>query len=175
MIIDLAGALPSVCFPPYGDVRVWRASCRMFTKYFNPSNSSIDQPSEVKYVRRFFGCHRSTFKRNPAISFSACPDVRPRFLIPCQHLFLYWSCRFYRTIDDTQLQRSTPKLYRDYRRSGLFYCRALDSSCFPCGYYSHLEVYSRMVPGAKFQIKAALMRKHAAKKCTILRSQRQRN
>ena len=118
MIIDLAGALSSVCFPPYGDVRVWRASCRMFTKYFNPSNSSIDQPSEVKYVRRFFGCPRSTFRETRRFLFQHVRTYVPVyyiFIIPCQHLFL--SCRFYRTIDDTQLQHSTPKLYRDYRRS----------------------------------------------------------
>ena len=38
---------------PYGDV--WRASRRMFTKHFNPSNRSINQPREIKYVRRFLG------------------------------------------------------------------------------------------------------------------------
>ena len=38
---------------PYGNV--WRASRRMFTKYFNPSNPSINQPREIIYVRRFLG------------------------------------------------------------------------------------------------------------------------
>ena len=36
---------------PYGDV--WRARRQMFTKYFNPSNPSINQPRETVYVRRF--------------------------------------------------------------------------------------------------------------------------
>jgi hypothetical protein len=36
---------------PYGDM--WRASRRMFTKHFNPSNRSINQPREIIYVRRF--------------------------------------------------------------------------------------------------------------------------
>ena len=36
---------------PYGDA--WRACRRMFTKYFNPSNPSINQPRETVYVRRF--------------------------------------------------------------------------------------------------------------------------
>ena len=35
---------------PYGDA--WRA---MFTKHFNPSNRSINQPREIIYVRRFLG------------------------------------------------------------------------------------------------------------------------
>ena len=38
---------------PYGDA--WRASRRTFTKYFNPSNSSINQQHEMIYVRRFLG------------------------------------------------------------------------------------------------------------------------
>ena len=38
---------------PYGDV--WRASRRMFTKHFNPSNPNINQPREIIYVRRFLG------------------------------------------------------------------------------------------------------------------------
>ena len=38
---------------PYGDV--WRASRRMFTKHFNPSDPSINQPQEIRYVRRFLG------------------------------------------------------------------------------------------------------------------------
>ena len=38
---------------PYGDV--WRAGRRMFTKHFNPSNRSINQPREMIYVRRFLG------------------------------------------------------------------------------------------------------------------------
>ena len=38
---------------PYGDL--WRASRRMFTKHFNSSNRSINQPREIKYVRRFLG------------------------------------------------------------------------------------------------------------------------
>ena len=36
---------------PYGDV--WRASRRMFTKYFNPSNPSINQPREVQWKLAF--------------------------------------------------------------------------------------------------------------------------
>ena len=38
---------------PYGDA--WRESRRMFTKHFNPSNTSINQPREIIYVRRFLG------------------------------------------------------------------------------------------------------------------------
>ena len=38
---------------PYGDV--WRASRRIFTKYFNPSNPTINQPRDIIYVRRFLG------------------------------------------------------------------------------------------------------------------------
>jgi len=36
---------------PYGDV--WRESRRIFTKHF--SNSNINQPREILYVRRFLG------------------------------------------------------------------------------------------------------------------------
>jgi hypothetical protein len=36
---------------PYGDV--WRESRRIFTKHF--SDSSINQPREILYVRRFLG------------------------------------------------------------------------------------------------------------------------
>jgi hypothetical protein len=36
---------------PYGDV--WRESRRMFTKHF--SNSSINRPRDIQYVRRFLG------------------------------------------------------------------------------------------------------------------------
>jgi hypothetical protein len=35
---------------PYGDV--WRARRRTFTKHFNSSNHSLNQPREIKYVRR---------------------------------------------------------------------------------------------------------------------------
>ena len=38
---------------PYGDI--WRESRRMFTKYYNPSNPSVNQPREIIYVRRFLG------------------------------------------------------------------------------------------------------------------------
>ena len=41
-------------------------------------------------------------------------------------------------------------------------CRALGSWCFHHRCYSHLEVRSRMGPGANFQSKAAVIRKHAA-------------
>ena len=38
---------------PYGDA--WRASRRIFTKYFNSSDPSTNQSRDIKYVRRFLG------------------------------------------------------------------------------------------------------------------------
>ena len=38
---------------PYGDA--WRAGRRMFTKFFNPSDPSINELRDVIYTKRFLG------------------------------------------------------------------------------------------------------------------------
>jgi hypothetical protein len=38
---------------PYGDR--WRSMRRTFTKHFQPSNTDLNQPKEIKYVRRMLG------------------------------------------------------------------------------------------------------------------------
>ena len=64
---------------PYCDV--WRASRRMFTKYFNPSNPIINQPREMIHVRRFLGHWQLLLKPNDVLQHASVRTYVPIYYI----------------------------------------------------------------------------------------------
>ena len=145
---------------PYGDV--WRVSRRMFTKYFNPSKPSINQPREIIYVRRFLGqlLHNPTdFLRHV------------RTYVPIYHtsskLALHFLCTS--LVGSTTLSMTYSINVRPYDDP---YIKIVEESmealteiipgAFLVDIIPILKYVPEWFPGARFQRKAAMMRKHAA-------------
>ena len=130
---------------PYGDV--WRASRRMFTKHFNPSNPSINQPRQIIYVRRFLGqlLQKPSYFLQHARTY--VPSPLTTFLVTDKHLSLIGSTSISMTYS------INIRLYNDpYIKIAEDAVRAVVELLIPgallvdSGYYSYLEVCPRMVP-----------------------------
>jgi hypothetical protein len=147
---------------PYGDL--WRASRRMFTKHFNSSNRGINQPREIKYVRRFLG----QLLQNPSDFLQ-----HVRTYVPIYHIFSKHAHHFLRTslVGSTILSTTYSINARPY--NDLYIKIAEDAvgaafellipGSFLVDIIPILKYVPEWFPGAKFQRKAAEMRKHAAK------------
>jgi len=128
---------------PYGSV--WRASRRMFSKFFNPSNPSYIQPREITYVRRFLGQllqkpddflqHVRTLVGSTTLSMTYNINVRP------------YNDPYIKIVEEAA--RSIAEL--------------LIPGAFLVDIIPILKYVPKWFPGAKFQSKAAIMRKEAAK------------
>jgi len=142
MLHELSGWGFAFGLLPYGDV--WRASRRMFTKHFNPSNPSINQPREIIYVRRFLGQllqepsnflqHARTLVGSTILSMTYSINVHP-----CNDPYIKIAEESIKAIGE------------------LFVPGAFLVDVIPI-----LKNVPEWFPGAKFQSKAAVMRKHAA-------------
>ena len=144
---------------PYGDV--WRASRRIFTKYFNPSNPTINQPHDIKYVRRFLG--QLLQKPNDFLQHART------------YVFIYYICSNGLFIFCISLVGSTTlsitystdvHSYNDpYIKIAEEAIKAIAeltiAGAFLVDIIPILKYVPEWFPGAKFQSKAAVMRKHA--------------
>ena len=146
---------------PYGDV--WRASRRMFTKHFNPSNPNINQLREIIYVRRFLG----QLLQNPS---DFLQHVRTYVLI--YHISSKHAIHFLRIslVGSTTLSMTysiNVRPYNDpYIKIAEEAVRAVAELLIPGAFLVDiipiLKYVPEWFPGAKFQSKAAMMRRHAA-------------
>jgi cytochrome P450 len=128
---------------PYGDL--WRASRRLFTKYFNSSNPSINQPRDIKYVRRFLGQllqkpndflqHVRTLVGSTTLSMTYSIDVQP-----------------YNDPNIKTADEATEAI------AELFIAGSFLVDIIPI-----LKYVPAWFPGARFQRKAAMMQEHAAR------------
>jgi hypothetical protein len=143
MFHELSGWGFSFNVLPYGDV--WRANRRMFVQYFNPSNPSISQPHDMMYVKRFLGQllqkpddflqHIRTLVGSTTLSMTYSINVQP---------------------------------YNDpYIKIAEEAMEALAEIWIPGAFLVDiipiLKYVPEWFPGAKFQSKAAMMRRHAAR------------
>jgi hypothetical protein len=146
---------------PYGDV--WRASRRLFTKHFSPSNSIIHQPRDIIYVRRFLGLllqkpndflqHVRTY-----VPFTIISSKRP----------LYYLC--ISVVGSTVLSMTYSINVRPYNDPYIKIAEeTVDSAAeflipgaFLVDIIPVLKYVPEWFPGANFQRKAATMRKLAA-------------
>ena len=138
----------------------------MFTKHYNPSNLSINQPREIIYVKRFLG----QLLQNPSDFLQ-----HVRTYVPINHIFLVTSKHalyFFRTslVGSTVLSMTysiNVCPYNDpYIKIAEEAVGAITELLIPGAFLVDivpiLKYVPKWFPGAKFQSKAALMRKHAA-------------
>ena len=141
----------------------------MFTKYFNPSNLSINQPRETVYVRRFLG----QLLQKPNDFFE-----HVRTYVPVYYISSHLSTSFFRislvgstTISMTYSINIHPyndphvKIVEDAVRS---VTELLIPGAFLVDIIPILKYVPEWFPGAKFQRTAAMMRKHAVKMVNTL-------
>ena len=150
---------------PYGDV--WRASRRMFTKYFNPSESnstgSISQPREITYVRRFLGQlllkpndflqHVQTYVPVYYISGHSSPFFRISLVFSTAISMTY----------SINIQPYNDPHVKSVEEALSSTAELLIPGVFLVDIIPILKYVPEWFPGADFQRKAAIMRKHAAK------------
>ena len=147
---------------PYGDV--WRESRRIFTKHF--SNSSINQPRDILYVRRFLGQllqkpndflqHTRTY-----VSFSIVSLVNRPFIF-----FAFLRLAGSTTLSTTYSMKIRP--YNDpYIAIAEEAIKALAeltiAGAFLVDILPILKYVPAWFPGAEFKRKAAIMHTHAEK------------
>ena len=143
---------------PYGDV--WRASRRIFTKYFNPSNPSINQPREIIYVRRFLGQLLQTSDdfllhvRRYVTIFSG------KYALHFLCISLVGSTALSMTYGISVLRYDDPyiKIAEEAMEA---VAELLIAGTFLVDIIPILKYVPEWFPGATFQRKAATMRKHA--------------
>ena len=135
----------------------------MFTKYFNPSNPSINQPSEIIYVRRFLG----QLLQKPDDFLQHIRTYVPSYhIVTGKHfIYLHFSLVGSTTISMTYSINIRP--YDDpYIKIAEEAVSAAAELVIPGAFLVDiipiLKYVPEWFPGAKFQRKAAMMRKHAA-------------
>ena len=148
---------------PYGNV--WRASRRIFTKYFNPSNPNINQPCEKIYVRRFLGQLLQTpndflHHARTYVSLSIISLVNTFFIFICISLVGSTILSMTYSINVRPYNDPYIKAAQEATDSAakLFIAGAFLVDIIPI-----LKYIPEWFPGAEFQSQAAVMRKHAAK------------
>jgi hypothetical protein len=144
---------------PYGDV--WRASRRIFTKYFNPSNPGINQARETIYVRRFLG--QLLVKPNDFLQ-------HVRTYVPIYHIFAEHTLHFIRLslVGSTTISMTYSINIRPYNDPYVKVAEEameataelLIAGAFLVDIIPILKYVPEWFPGARFQSKAAMMRKH---------------
>ena len=143
---------------PYGDV--WRASRRIFTKYFNPSNPSINQPRDRIYVRRFLGQLLQTSNdflqhvRTYVSTFSS------KYSIYFLCISLVGSTTLSMTYGINVLPYNDPYI-EIAEEAAEAMAELLITGAFLVDIIPILKYIPEWFPGATFQRKAATMRKHA--------------
>ena len=138
----------------------------MFTKYFNHSNPSINQPRDIIYVRRFLG----QLLQEPSDFLQ-----HVRTYVPIYNIFLVISrhpFHFFRTslVGSTTLSMTYSIKVRPYNDPYIkiaeealgAIAELLIPGAFLVDIIPFLKYVPEWFPGAKFQSKAAVMRKHAA-------------
>ena len=146
---------------PYGDV--WRESRRLFTKYFNPSNPSINQPRDITYVRRFLGQllqtpndflqHARTYVRIYHISSKLPLNFLRISLVGSTTLSMTYSIKV-RPYNDPYI-----KIAQEAVAAA---AELLIPGAFLVDLIPIFKYVPEWFPGARFHSKAAMTRKHAA-------------
>ena len=134
----------------------------MFTKHFNPSNPSINQPREIKYVRRFLG----QLLQEPGDFLKHVRTYVYHISSKNTHHVLR-STRFAGSIILSATYSINVRPYNDpYVKIAEEAMAAISELLIPGAFLVDtipiLKYVPEWFPGAKFQRKAALMRKHAA-------------
>ena len=144
---------------PYGDI--WRAKRRIFKKYFNPSNPSINQPRDIIYIRRFLGqllvqssnnflqhvrTYVSTFSSKYTLHFLCIS------LVGSTTLSMTYSIKI-RPYNDPYIKIAEEAM--------VAMAELLTAGAFLVDIIPILKYVPEWFPGATFQRKAATMRKHA--------------
>jgi len=146
---------------PYGDV--WRESRRIFTKYF--SNSNINQPRDILYVRRFLG----QLLQKPNDFLQHVRTYVPFIVYLVNRPFIFFA--FLRLVGSTTLSMTYSMNVRPYNdpyiaiaEEGIAAGAELAvAGAFLVDIIPILKYVPAWFPGAKFQRKAAMMRTHSEK------------
>ena len=146
---------------PYGDV--WRESRRIFTKHF--SNSSINQPRDILYVRRFLG----QLLQKPNDFLQHTRTYVPFTVSLINKPFIFFA--FLRLVGSTTLSMTYSMNVRPYNdpyiaiaEEGIAAGAELAvAGAFLVDILPILKYVPAWFPGAKFQRKAAMMRTHSEK------------
>jgi hypothetical protein len=147
---------------PYGDV--WRASRRMFTKYFNPSNPSINEPRDIIYVKRFLG----QLLQKPDDFLQHVRTYVPIYHICSKHAFHFLRISLVGSTTLSMLYSIKVQPYNDLyirvaEEAVAAAAELLITGAFLVDIIPVLKYVPEWFPGAKFQKKAATMREHAAR------------
>jgi hypothetical protein len=148
---------------PYG--AAWRAGRRMFTKHFNPSNPSINQPREIIYIRRFLG--RLLQKPSDFLQHARRYVPFTVFLLTSKHALHFLRTSLAGSITLSMTYGINVRPYNDpYIKIAEEAVTALAELLVPGAFLVDiipiLKYVPEWFPGAKFQSKAAMLRKHAA-------------
>jgi hypothetical protein len=144
---------------PYGDV--WRESRRIFTKHF--SNSSIHQPRDIRYVRRFLG----QLLQRPNSFLRHIRTYVPFTVSLLNGTFIFFA--FHSLVGSTTLSMTYGINVRPYddphiviaEEANEAIVELLNPGAFLVDIIPILKYVPAWFPGAKFQRKAAMMRTHA--------------
>ena len=146
---------------PYGDI--WRASRRIFTKYFNPSNPSINQPCEIIYVRRFLGQllqNPSDFLQHTR-TYVLIYDIRHNHTLHFLRISLVGSTTLSMTYSINVRPYNDPYI-KIAEEAVASLSDLLVGGAFLVDIIPILKYVPEWFPGAKFQSKAATLRKQAS-------------
>jgi hypothetical protein len=146
---------------PYGDV--WRESRRMFTKHF--SNSSINRPRDIQYVRRFLG----QLLQKPNDFLQHTRTYVPFTVSLVNRIFILFA--FLSLVGSTTLSMTYSINVRPYNDPYIeiaeeaveAIAELVIAGAFFVDILPILKYIPDWFPGAKFQRKAATMRTHSEK------------
>jgi len=148
---------------PYGNV--WRESRRIFTKYFNASHhSSISQPRDIMYVRRFLGQllqKPDDFLQHARVYVPFNVSVVTKPLILFVFLSLVGSTTLAMTYGINIRPYNDPYIAAAEEAVGAA-AELMIAGSFLVDIIPILKYVPHWFPGAKFQRKAAIMRTQSA-------------
>ena len=144
---------------PYGDV--WRESRRIFTKHF--SNSRINQPRDILYVRRFLG----QLLQKPDDFLQHARTYVPFAVSLVNKSFIFFA--FLSLVGSTTLSATYGINVRPYDDPYIAIAEEavgamvelVTAGAFLVDIFPILKYVPSWFPGAKFQKKAAMMRGHS--------------
>ena len=136
----------------------------MFTKHFNPSKPSINQPREIIYVRRFLGqlLQKPSDFLQHVRTYVSIYHISSKHALNFIHIRLVGSTTLSMTYSINVHPYNDPYIKIAEEASGAM-VELLIPGAFLVDIIPILKYVPEWFPGAKFQSKAAMMRKHAAR------------
>ena len=135
----------------------------MFAKHFNPSNPRINQPREIIYVRRFLGqlLQKPSDFLQHVRTYVSIYHISSKHALNFLRISLVGSTTLSMTYGINVHPNNDPYIKIAEEANGAV-AELLIPGAFLVDIIPILKYVPKWFPGAKFQSKAAMMRKHAA-------------